>query len=91
MNKHVLSVAALGIGLLAFAGNAAACELGPVKYNAAGEQLLTVVNGNGQQIGMTLQGRDGFWEAVVEGRGALNQRYRSARAATQAICSQAQR
>jgi hypothetical protein len=91
MNKHVLSTAVLGFGLLAGAVNAEACALGAVKYNGVGEQQLTGVDGNGQQIGTTLRGRDGRWEAVIKGLGALNQRYGSAWAAAQAICKEAQR
>lgn len=90
MNKRILTTVALGISLLAGTSAAAACELGRVTFNAAGEQQLTVVDGNGRQLGMTLQGRDGRWEAIVDGRGALNQRFGSARLAAQAICSEAQ-
>lgn len=90
MNKQTLSAAALSLVLLAASGAAAACELGPMQHNAAGERQIAVIDSYGQQVGMTLQGRDGRWEAIVESLGALNQQYSSARAAAQAICEKAE-
>lgn len=91
MNKYFQITVGLGLSVLAGTSAAAVCELGRVAFNAAGEQQLSVVDGNGREVGMTLQGRDGRWEAIVDGKGALNQRFGSARSAAQAICSEAQR
>lgn len=90
MNKQILSAGTLGLVLLAGSGAAAACELGPMQYSAAGERQIAVVDSYGQQVGMTLQGRDGRWEAIVETLGALNQQYSSPREAAQAICEKAE-
>lgn len=90
MNKQILSAAALSVVMLMGSGAAAACELGRVQYNAAGEQQIAVIDSLGQQVGITMQGGDGRWEAIVENRGAINQRFNSVRAAAQAICAEAE-
>lgn len=90
MNKHTFLGAALGLSLLAGSGLAAACELGPVQYNAAGERQVTVINPPGEQVGVTMQSPDGRWEAIIANQGAMNQRYSSPRAAAQAICEAAE-
>lgn len=90
MNKQILITAAVGMVMFAASSMATACELGRAQYNSAGQQQISVIDSSGQQVGTTLQGSDGRWEAVVEHRGALNQRFNSPRDAAQAICQEAE-
>ncbi|GGJ07791.1 hypothetical protein [Halopseudomonas pertucinogena] len=89
MKKPILC-AALGLTLLVGSGIAAACELGRVQLNAAGERQISVHDHEGLQVGLTMQGADGRWEAISQAHGALNQRFGSAAAAARAICEQMQ-
>lgn len=65
---------------------AADCELRPIETTAHGEHVHRVSGLNGKALGELRQQRNGTWEAIVVGLGALNREFVSVQEAHAALC-----
>ena len=77
-------LAACGLGLSA---GALACELGSPEVNRHGATVHYVSDSAGERVGQVSQRPNGQWEAVIHGKGALNESFTSAARAAEAVCT----
>ena len=76
----------LGLGVLFFSGLAGACDRSSPELSVHGELVYPISDNDGKRLGLVRQQQDGWWEAVLEGEGALNERFSTVDRAQMAVC-----
>ncbi len=85
--RHLKTLVVLvGLTALFFSGSVGACDRGPPEMSGHGELVYPISDNNGKRVGLVRQQHDGWWEAVLEGEGALNERFSTVDRAQMAVC-----